>query len=166
VSKEAMMPKPTHAELVEKAVAWLRRNGFGAVTSEITAYGSRERPDAIGFRETCSAIVEVKASRADFLADAAKPERSQPETGIGTYRFFLSPPGVISVADLLPGWGLLHADGRKIVPIDAPLGNLWPPFGKGSEIWRGFQHPVNAAAERAVLYSIARRLSKERGVST
>lgn len=36
------------------------------------------------------------------------------------------------------------------------LGNMWP--GAGSELpgWREFQHPVNEATERGMLFSMAR----------
>lgn len=76
---------------------------------------------------------------------------------MGLYRFFLAPAGVIQPEDLPARWGLLQAQGQRVVEIVRPKGNLWS--GPGGEIgdWPEFQHQFNAAAERRVLFSIARR---------
>ena len=150
------MSAPSHAELVALGAKWLRKQGFPVVATELVAAGCREYPDVIGFRSICSAVVEVKRSRADFLADRAKPHRSD-GTGMGLYRFFLTPPGVAHPDELPARWGLLHAEGQRVVEVLRPRGNLWP--GPGSQFldWLEFQHSFNAAAERQVLFSIARR---------
>jgi hypothetical protein len=94
------------------AVAWLRRYRCGVVLSE-QACASGEMPDAIGWKKAChSVVIECKASRADFLADASKPWRQRPETALGAERYYLAPDGLICVDDLPTGWGLLCvADG-------------------------------------------------------
>ena len=80
----------THAQLVEKAVRWLRRYRCGVVLSE-QACVSGEMPDAIGWKRAChSVLVECKVTRSDFLADRAKPFRLKPEQGVGCERFYLS----------------------------------------------------------------------------
>jgi len=90
------------------AVAWLRRYRCGVILSE-QACATGEMPDAIGWKRKChSVLVECKTSRADFLADAAKPWRQQPETGIGAERYYLAPRGLIAVGELPRGWGLLE----------------------------------------------------------
>src|ERR1700741_5187658 len=107
----------THAFLVRKAVDWLRRYGCGVVLSE-QACISGEMPDAIGWKRAChSVLVECKISRADFLADRAKPFRHRPGTGVGSERFYLVPRGLVAVDDLPAGWGLLEHYNRKIVVI-------------------------------------------------
>ena len=59
----------THAQLVQKAVAWLRAYRCGVILSE-QACLSGEMPDAIGWKRAChSVLVECKISHADFLAD-------------------------------------------------------------------------------------------------
>jgi len=134
-----------------------------ASTTELTAIGSRERPDVIGFRSNCSAVIECKVSRGDFLAERRKPERAS--GGLGVYRFYLCPEGLIDDCDLPPRWGLLHAVGRTVKAVVAPMGNLWPPVGIPDEQthlytdWLKYQHQPNQYAERQILYSIARRLS-------
>lgn len=160
------MPSAQHAALVSLGAAWLRRNGFGVVATEIDVAGCREKPDVIGFRHSCSTLIEVKVSRSDFLADAKKPERRQTLRGIGIYRFYLCPAGIIDVDDLPPRWGLLHVVKGRVVDVVRPTGNLWPGLKEPGlppscgEGWIRFQHEVDPHAERSVLYSIARRLAK------
>lgn len=149
-----------HRKLVSLGENWLKRQGFAVVASEITTGSTREQPDVIGFRSNCSAVIEAKASRADFLADARKPHRQA--GGLGLYRFYLCPPGIIEAAELPPRWGLLYANGRGIQDVVRPIGNGWPGSGTVWGNWRNFQHDVDANAERGVLYSIARRRSFSR----
>lgn len=104
----------THAQLVAKAVAWLRSYRCGVVLSE-QACASGEMPDAIGWKKAShSVLVECKISRADFLADRGKPFRQKPEAGVGCERFYLAPQGMIGVEEVPPGWGLLECRDRKI----------------------------------------------------
>ena len=148
----------THADLVQIGAQWLRRCGFGVVETEIATTGTQERADVIGFRSTCSAVIEAKCSRPDFFADARKPFRAS--GGLGVYRFYLCRSGLIEPGDLPKGWGLLYGAGRSVSRVVCPDGNQWPPFGSGWDgDWGGFQHICDPAAERAVLYSIARRCS-------
>ena len=85
----------THAQLVERAVRWLRSYRCGVVLSE-QACVSGEMPDAMGWKQAChSVLVECKVTRADFLADRAKPFRLKPEKGVGSERFYLTPAGLL-----------------------------------------------------------------------
>ncbi|MBA9859196.1 hypothetical protein [Ralstonia insidiosa] len=154
------MPGDLHQELVHLGERWFKREGFGVVAAEVVASGSDEQADVIGFRSTCSAIVEAKASRADFLVDSKKPHRTA--GGLGVYRFYLCPPGIIEIEDLPHGWGLLYASGRRVTEVLRPTGNVWPAYGVSVGDWAAFQHLPDARAERAVLYSIARRRSLSR----
>lgn len=98
----------THAQLVDRAVRWLRSYRCGVVLSE-QACASGEMPDAIGWKQAChSVLVECKVSRPDFLADREKPFRQKPERGVGSERFYLTPPGLIKLEELPAGWGLLE----------------------------------------------------------
>jgi len=98
----------THAQLVEKAVHWLRRYRCGVVLSE-QACVSGEMPDAIGWKRAChSVIVECKVTRSDFLADRAKPFRLKPDQGVGCERFYLVPAALVCPEELPVGWGLLE----------------------------------------------------------
>lgn len=150
------MPSELHEALSDQGVKWFKRQGFGVIAADLAALGCRERADVIAFRSQCSAIMEAKASRADFLSDAKKPERKS--GGIGLYRFYICPPGLIRPDDLPTGWGLLYGDGKKIVEVVRPKGNVWPGPGTKFESWAEFQHQNDPDAERSILYSISRRL--------
>lgn len=106
---------PTHREGCEIAANYLRsRMNCGAVFIEPNSFDNRESPDAIGFRSGgCSILMEVKVSRGDFLSDKKKPHRMDPTTGMGSYRFYVCPEGVIRVEDLPPKWGLFYFTPRK-----------------------------------------------------
>lgn len=114
----------THALLVRNAVAWLRRYRCGVVLSE-QACISGEMPDAIGWKRAChSVLVECKISRADFLADRAKPFRQEPELGVGCERFYLVPRGLVRPDELPQGWGLLEIHNRCIEKLRTSRKNL------------------------------------------
>lgn len=157
--RESELAMGSHGDLVRLGSRWVKRQGFPVIATEIAAVGSREQPDIIGFRSTASVVVEVKVSRADFHADAKKPERVPGGKGLGLYRFYLSPEAVLRPEDMPPGWGLLHVRGRIVVEVTRPTGNTWPPAGRAHGDWGAFQHDACQVKERAVLFSIARRLS-------
>ncbi len=103
---------------------WLRWYRCGVVLSE-QACVSGEMPDAIGWKRAChSVLVECKVTRADFLADRAKPFRRRPEKGVGSERFYLMPPGLAKVEELPPGWGLLELRRGRIEMVQASAKNL------------------------------------------
>jgi len=114
----------THALLVRAAIEWLRRYRCGVVLSE-QACISGEVPDAIGWKRAChSVLVECKISRADFLADRAKPFRQRPETGVGSERFYLAPRKLVRPEELPAGWGLLEYHNRRIHTLRPSCKNL------------------------------------------
>ena len=109
----------THNELVRRAEKWLKSINCGVVFRDaFRAYTeSGEQPDAIGWRSNVSILIECKTSRADFLADKNKVFRRTPGLGMGDWRFYLCPPGIIQVGDLPKGWGLLYATPKTIQKI-------------------------------------------------
>ena len=114
----------THAQLVEKAVHWLRRYRCGVVLSE-QACASGEMPDAIGWKRAChSVLVECKVTRSDFLADRAKPFRLKAEQGVGCERFYLVCAGLVRREELPANWGLLELRRGKIETAYASAKNL------------------------------------------
>ena len=96
----------THRELCQIAYKFLKRNGFKVCFHDrfIAVTSTGEQPDAMGFRNSASCLIEAKCSRADLLADRKKRFRKNPSLGMGDWRFFISEPGIISVEDLPPGW--------------------------------------------------------------
>ena len=114
----------THAQLVERAVRWLRSYRCGVVLSE-QACVSGEMPDAIGWkRANHSVLVECKVTRSDFLADRAKPFRQKPQQGVGCERFYLTPPALVKIEELPAGWGLLELRRGRIEVAQPSAKNL------------------------------------------
>jgi hypothetical protein len=125
----------THAQLVEKAVQWLRAYRCGVVLSE-QACASGEMPDAIGWKRAChSVLLECKISRADFLADREKPWRQKPEVGVGCERFYLTPAGLVRREELPAGWGLLECRRREVEMVKASA--------QGLRAATGFRYEMN-----------------------
>lgn len=119
----------THAQLVERAVRWLRGYRCGVVLSE-QACVSGEMPDAIGWKKAChSVLVECKVTRADFLADRAKPFRVKPEKGVGSERFYMTPAGLVKIEELPLGWGLLEFRRGRVEMLQASAKNLRTAVG-------------------------------------
>src|ERR1700687_357090 len=124
----------THAQLVETAVEWLRAYRCGVVLSE-QACVSREIPDAIGWkRASHSGLIECQVARADFLHDRDKPFRQKQELGLGCERFYLTPPGLLQINELPPGWGLLEIRKRKVEVIRRSACDLRTPAGLANEM--------------------------------
>jgi hypothetical protein len=106
----------THGELVAVAVNWLRNSrGCGVVLSE---RGTHEIPDAIGWGKL-TIVVEVKVTRADFLADLRKSHRNGP-AAFGRERWYLTPKGLLACETIPAPWGLLEWNGRVCRRIVLP----------------------------------------------
>jgi len=134
----------THARGVELARRWLARRCPVVITEMAT--GNYEEPDAIGWRGARSILVEVKAARADFCADARKPFRRWPEFGMGEQRHFLTPPGLVTVDELPAGWGLLEVGPR------GGIREVCPPTTRDAYCWQ---------SEVRLLLSTVRRIGHE-----
>lgn len=101
----------THDELVLKAGWYLRKRIRCYPVLMEACYGnSREQPDAIGWRDRTSYVIECKASRTDFLSDGNKPHR---EYGMGSYRYYMAPHGIIHADEIPDGWGYLEVRGKS-----------------------------------------------------
>lgn len=162
--KVASMPSIDHESQNKQALQWLKKQGFSVRSSNIQSIGSRERVDVIGFRNQVSCLIESKVSRSDFLADRKKPERNGIRVGVGLYRFYICPEGLLKPEDIPDNWGLLYSDGKKVVKEFKPSGNMWPSFGSGSERWKSMQHEVNIESENSILFSLCRRLSNNQNI--
>lgn len=156
----------THDDLNQIAKRWLLRaqsaKGPGCKVAfvEVGAVGDGERADAWGYRwgwDGGSVLVESKVSRSDFLADRKKPHRQS--GGMGEYRYFICPEGIINVNDLPDRWGLLWVNKRGHVRIMAGhvaclLSGHWGPARDMAIAWR---HEADKDVERSLLaYMVAR----------
>lgn len=117
----------THKELCIIAAKWLK-NTLKCTISINEPKGIRENPDAIGWKFTYgttakegSILVECKTSRADFKADFKKPFRQDPSKGIGNWRYYMCPEGIIYESELPDKWGLAYVtDKGKVKVIKHP----------------------------------------------
>lgn len=137
------MANLTHADLVARAERWLRNTKrCGVVVTELTTM-SLEIPDAVGWfncgRETF--LVECKATVRDFMADKKKIFRSRPHVGMGQFRYYMTPKGLLNPNAVPDLWGLLEVCG-KIVRVVKEADRFWE---------------VNSLAETGLLYSAMRR---------
>lgn len=145
------MASKEHDELCMKAAKFLKNNGFSVVFDDRyqASTGTGEQPDAIGFRNGVSCLVECKVSRSDFLADKKKHFRLNPESGMGDWRFFLCPKDMIHPDELPEGWGLLYDTGKQIRKVKG-----FPPNTQ----WFKKPFQANKQAECDFMYGALRRL--------
>ena len=80
---------------------------YVAVELNVTFGG--ECPDVFGFGGSYSHLFEIKLSHSDFKKDQKKWAR-QDDNGIGEYRTYVCPVGIIKEEELPPMWGLLYYD--------------------------------------------------------
>jgi hypothetical protein len=106
----------THAELVCIGANWLR----GAMKCHATLTEldscSGEIPDIIGWKFNYrSILIECKTSKSDFYADKSKPFRVKVEDGMGYWRYYLTPKGLLKPKDVEgTGWGILETSGKQV----------------------------------------------------
>lgn len=119
-------PIDLHQQLVLRAEKWLKTQGCGFVIRDPFRCSNTEQPDAIGWRSGVSILIEVKVSRADFLADKKKVFRRHPEQGMGVWRFYLAPDGMLTAEHMPNGWGLLGATKKTINHVhNIPPNTCW-----------------------------------------
>lgn len=140
-----------HRGLCLLAAKWLRRSEWGRPSCPFVAVelvtATPEIPDVFGWNYWATVLIEVKVSRLDFLADAKKPFRQNPEEGVGAFRYYCCPSGMIREDEVPANWGLLWQDGAKIV------------VAKAAE-----RQAPNAQAEISLLASIMRREGVKPGI--
>lgn len=141
-----------HKSLCEVGAKWLLnvkswKFRCNYVITEFVSMCS-EQPDVLGYKGGAKTIlIEVKTSRSDFLADKNKDHRKK--GGLGLFKYYLCPSGLITIDELPANWGLLYAnDTMKIDVI------------KESELFDNRDY----VSEMEVMYSIIRRLSGKRQV--
>jgi len=117
----------SHQELVSLVGKMLAKSHKFAVT-EVQTY-STELPDGFGWQNgqvhwldgkyvhkevgfIFTTLVEVKVSRADFLKDKKKPHRQG--LGMGNYRYYCCPDGMIKPEELPENWGLFYERNGKL----------------------------------------------------
>ena len=112
----------THSKIIEHSRKVLKRVGMmwkcGITFADLKTANS-ETPDVLGFYSGGASLIEAKASRSDFLSDKKKYFRKHPDMGMGNYRFYACPTGLIKEDELPDKWGLIYvsAKGRCTVKV-------------------------------------------------
>lgn len=164
----------THGALCALAVKWLQRShsagGPGCLfaVSEVKTGWDGEIPDAFGVRAAGShdgsVVVEVKTSRSDFLADRRKPHRHAGK-GIGTWRYFMCPEGLIQPDELPPNWGLLWVNSRLHVKAMAgPV--MHKRHGAYVEALDHYRHDADFERERWLLTKLLAKVGDVEKLNT
>ena len=74
------------------------------------------------------------------------------ERGIGDWRFFIVPKGLVKIEELPENWGLIE------VNESGKANCVYNPFGKGNIYYRWKRCKKNIDAEYTFMYSALRRL--------
>ena len=104
-----MLIKYTHLDLCNMASKLLMRNGYSVILQEVVSMAN-EQPDVLAFKNTASVMFEIKVSRSDFLVDRKKYWRRKEERGMGNYRYYVTPKGLVDKKEIPQGWGLIEFD--------------------------------------------------------
>jgi len=139
--------KSTHNQLSEIAAKWLKRHTQNTLIPNCATIAldlktlEQEKPDVIGWNGACSIMIEVKVGRGDYLQDFRKPFRQIPERGVGQFRYYCCPTGLIKENEIPSSWGLLYFNEKNKIEII-----------KVAKI-----QEANLRAERNILISMLRR---------
>lgn len=160
----------THNEAVEIAYRWILKNGGMTIAFKELKSLASEIPDVIGFNGWESMVIECKVSRSDFLADKKKPHRSK---GMGVWRLYCCPKGMIKKEELPEKWGLIYIDEKgkakieydcRIKKIKEPCVSEWhlKEYPSGY-FWRTIRdnenkHEADGIEERRLMFTVIRRL--------
>ncbi|MEO5991406.1 MAG: hypothetical protein ABIP68_07185 [Ferruginibacter sp.] len=142
----------SHHNLVEISYKWLiKRCGFAF--KELRSLSS-ECPDVLGFRSCESILIECKISRSDFLSDKNKPFRKVSSNGMGNYRLYCCPKGLIKKEELPEKWGLIYVNEfGKATLVHNCFNN------KGGNMYlEDNRFEANTKEEMYMLYAALRRL--------
>lgn len=136
--------------------------------SEIGCQSQKENPDVFAIHSSGETIVlEAKVSRADFLKDAQKEFRANPDLGMGDFRYYICPPNLIKEEELHgTKWGLIYAhpdSGRcKVIRGFASYGNS----GKAAPHEHEWKFTKNQTAENDLILSLLIRVGLGIDLST
>lgn len=139
-----------HRDLCEIGAKFLKRpesaNGHGCHFTIVEAACYGENPDVFGVRHGMNRngmgtfLLEAKTSRSDFLVDKNKPHRLNPAQGMGKYRYYICPTGLIKPEELPEKWGLIYVSPKGICKVVAgvlavPKIKRLNPYSNKNESW-------------------------------
>ena len=111
--------KLSHSDLIDRALRWLvGTGGCHIAAAEVDA--GREIVDAIGWNTRRSIQIECKTSKADFRRGRKEKfsrimeDTGHKDYGVGNYRYYMAPAGVIPLDEVPFRWGLLEVRGDRV----------------------------------------------------
>lgn len=109
----------THSNLIYAISQWaIGVAGYPVCVTECKVKITQEIPDALAFKANGNtALFEVKISHSDFAADAGKKFRAEEDKGMGLYRYYVVPWGLVTPEEVSPGWGLLWVNDAGKVSV-------------------------------------------------
>lgn len=164
----------THNEINSIACKWLKRSfsvkgpGCQLAVTEVGGVHSGERADAWGYRwgwMPGSVVIETKVSRSDFLADAKKPHRNGDALGMGDFRYYICPEGLIEIEDLPSKWGLLWVNSRGHIKVKAGHALLLQNF-KNRELIDDWRFTPNRDLEFELIAHLLARVGDVEEINT
>ncbi|SDN21256.1 hypothetical protein [Alkalicoccus daliensis] len=155
------MESNTHQHLKHQALLWLKAKMTDLCATEVKFVVQRRKrtADAVGInmKRKEARIVEVKASRSDFLRD----EVLQGELGydaVAAYAYILTPAGLLKKEEVPERYGLLEIDEYdNIKVIKRPVKNKKPKLKLETLIKR-----TGRAATNAFLFQQESKLSRDK----
>ncbi len=134
--------------VTDKAISLIRQlHGTVLGAKEFSGGFMPERVDAILFRSGASFLIETKISRSDFKADFKKDFRK--EGGVGKYRYYACPEGLIRPEELPEKWGLIYVrpkNQRALMPVgfggSLIISGAWP-----NAVYEDFGTPYNGSRD-------------------
>ncbi len=154
------MESNLHRHLKHQGLLWLKSKMTDLCAVEVKLYMQRRKrtADAVGIniKRKETRIIEVKATRQDFLRD----EVLQGDYGYiaaAHYAYILTPEGLLSKEEIPAGYGLLEADDYdRIKVVKKPVKNSRPSLKLETLIKR-----TGRAATNAYLFQEESKLSKD-----
>ncbi|MFC0472387.1 hypothetical protein ACFFHM_18335 [Halalkalibacter kiskunsagensis] len=151
------MESTLHKHLKTQSLYWLKDKMTDLCANEVKLFIKRKRfkADALGInlKRKEARIIEVKATRADFLRD----EVLHSEYGyhnVADYSYLMTPVGLLAAEEIPKGYGLLEIDEYDTITVKKkPVRNPKPIVSLDTLIKR-----TGRAATNAVLFQ---QLSKE-----
>jgi hypothetical protein len=131
----------THDDIADFGAKRIRTMGYQFSCSNMTSATHGEQPDVLGISAYGESILlEAKVSKSDFLADKKKPWRKNPEMGIGDYRVYLTPKGLLKPEEIPYGWMLWEVHGKnkpmlKVIKGKTKVLKDNPHFGGKQAFW-------------------------------
>ena len=105
----------THKQLVRRIATWYKNRHQSCIVLAEFVTAAQEIPDVLVFQSGAhTVLLECKTSRSDFLSDKDKFFRRQEDYGMGEYRYYVAPHGMIQPEELPEGWGLYEVDERFV----------------------------------------------------